>query len=47
MFEQMLLPSGGTQVGRNTLIAFAGQLSALAIATVMMMYFDVVSRQDG
>jgi len=42
MFEQMLLPSGGTQVGRNTLIAFAGQLSALAIATVMMMYFDVL-----
>jgi protein TonB len=42
MFEQMLLPSGGTHVGRNTAIAFAGQLGAVALLTVAMMYFDVV-----
>jgi len=42
MFERMLLPSGDTHVGRNTVIAFAGQLGVLAIATIMMMYFDVL-----
>jgi periplasmic protein TonB len=42
MFEQMLLPTGGTHVGRNTVIAFAAQLGAVAILTVAMMYFDVV-----
>src|SRR5579872_487539 len=42
MFEQMLLPTGGTHVGRNTVIAFAGQLAAVALLTIAMMYFNVV-----
>ena len=42
MFEQMLLPSGGTHQGRNTVMAFAGQLGVVAIAAVLMAYFDVL-----
>ncbi len=42
MFEQMLLPTGGTHVGRNTAIAFAGQLGAVALLTIAMIYFDVL-----
>ena len=42
MFEQMLLPTGGTHVGRNTAIAFAAQLGAVALLTMSMMYFDVL-----
>src|SRR5579863_4829494 len=42
MFEQMLLPTGGTHVGRNTLIAFAGQLGAIALLSASMVYFQVL-----
>jgi protein TonB len=42
MFEQMLLPSGGTHQGRNAVMAFAGQLGVVAVATVLMAYFDVL-----
>jgi protein TonB len=42
MFEQMLFPSGGTHQGRNAVMAFAGQLGVVAIATVLMAYFDVL-----
>ena len=31
MFEQMLLPSGGTHQARNTVLAFAGQAALVAI----------------
>jgi protein TonB len=42
MFEQMLLPTGGTHLGRNTVIAFAGQLGVVAMVTLAMAYFDVL-----
>jgi periplasmic protein TonB len=42
MFDQMLLPEGGSHQGRNTLVAFAGQLGVVTIAIGLMAYFDVV-----
>ena len=36
MFEQMLLPSGGTHQARNTVLAFAGQAALVAIATLVI-----------
>ncbi len=42
MFEQMLLPNGGTHHGRNAVLVFAGQLGVLAIATFLMTYFTVL-----
>jgi protein TonB len=36
MFEQMLLPTGGTHQARSTAIAFAGQIALVAIATLVI-----------
>jgi protein TonB len=42
MFEQMLLPEGGTHQGRNAAVAFVVQLGVLAMAATLMAYFDVL-----
>jgi len=42
MFEQMLLPTGGTHQRRNAVLVFAAQLGIVGIATAMMVYFDVM-----
>jgi protein TonB len=42
MFEQMLLPAGGTHQGRNTVFALVGELGVLAFATAAMVYFQVL-----
>jgi protein TonB len=42
MFEHMLFPTGHTHQTRNAVFAFAGELGVLAIATLLMAYYDVL-----
>ena len=42
MFEQMLLPTGGTHQKRNAVVAFGVQLGVVALGAALLAYYDVV-----